>query len=436
MATSSLAAALARRNIHYGWVVGGVTMLTMVVTAAAMSTPGVLIVPLQNEFGWDNAQISSALALRLMLFGLFGPFAAAFMNRFGVRAVIVAAVVLVCTGFLASLVMTQVWQLILLWGIVVGVGTGLTAMVLAVTVATRWFSARRGLVMGVFAASNATGQLIFLPLIAQVATSYGWRMALVFVCCALAVAGVVALLLMRDRPSDVGLPLYGETTVSPPPAAGVGLISLLISPLTVLRDVARTPIFWVLFGTFFVCGCSTNGLIQTHFVTLCHDYGMAAVTAASVLAMMGFFDFFGTIGSGWLSDRFDPRWLLFWYYGLRGLSLLYLPFTDFTFYGLSLFAVFYGLDWIATVPPTVKITADRFGREKAGIVFGWVFAGHQLGAASAAFGAGFSRTEFSTYLPAFFVAGALCLIAALAVIMVRKSSSGAVIGAAAPAGAR
>jgi sugar phosphate permease len=307
-------------------------------------------------------------------------------------------------------------------------------MVLAVTIATRWFNARRGLVMGVFAASNATGQLIFLPVIAALATHYGWRMSLVFICCLLALAGIVALLLMRDRPSDVGLPLYGETAVAPPPAGGVGLVSLLLSPLIVLRDCVRVPIFWILFGTFFVCGCSTNGLIQTHFVTLCHDYGLAATTAASVLAMMGFFDFFGTIGSGWLSDRFDPRWLLFWYYGLRGLSLLYLPFTDFSFYGLSLFAVFYGLDWIATVPPTVKLTADRFGRERAGIVFGWIFAGHQIGAASAAFGAGLVRTEYSTYLPAFFVAGALCIIAALAVVSVRKPSAhGIAIAAPAPA---
>jgi sugar phosphate permease len=420
MAPSGLAATLARHKIHYGWVVVGVTLVTMVVTAAAMSTPGVLIVPLENEFGWDNAQISTALALRLMLFGLFGPFAAAFMNRFGVRAVIIAAIVLISTGLLASMAMTHVWQLILLWGIVVGVGTGLTAMVLAVTVATRWFNASRGLVMGIFAASNATGQLVFLPLIAQLTTSYGWRMALVFVCCMLALAGVFVLLLMRDRPSDIGLPLYGETAVSPRPPSGVGLVSLLLSPIVVLKEAARTPVFWVLFGTFFVCGCSTNGLIQTHFVTLCHDYGMPAVTAASVLATMGIFDFVGTIGSGWLSDRFDPRWLLFWYYGLRGLSLLYLPFTDFTFYGLSLFAVFYGLDWIATVPPTVKIAADKFGREKAGIVFGWVFAGHQLGAATAAFGAGLTRTEFSTYLPAFFIAGALCLIAAAAIMTVEK----------------
>jgi MFS family permease len=431
MTPSALAAALARRNIHYGWVIVGVTLLTTVLTAAAMSTPGVLIVPLEQEFGWTDAQISSALAIRLMLFGLFGPFAAAFMNRYGVRAVMVSAVVIISAGFIASLAMTQVWQLVLLWGIVVGIGTGLTAMVLAVTVATRWFNARRGLVMGIFAASNATGQLLFLPLIAKLETAYGWRMSLVFVCCTLAVAGFVALLFMRDRPSDVGLPLYGETAIAPTPKAGAGLVSLLLSPLVVLKDAARVPIFWVLFGTFFVCGCSTNGLIQTHFVTLCHDYGLAAVTAASVLAMMGFFDFFGTIGSGWLSDRFDPRWLLFWYYGLRGVSLLYLPFTDFTFYGLSLFAVFYGLDWIATVPPTVKLAADRFGREKAGIVFGWVFAGHQIGAASAAFGAGLVRTEYSTYLPAFFFAGALCIVAALAVITVRKSS-GAGIAVPAP----
>jgi MFS family permease len=395
----------------------------------------VLIVPLEQEFGWNDAQISSALAIRLMLFGLFGPFAAAFMNRYGVRAVMVSAVILISAGFIASLWMKELWQLVLLWGIVVGVGTGLTAMVLAVTVATRWFNARRGLVMGIFAASNATGQLLFLPLIAQMATSYGWRMSLVLVCCMLAVAGIVALIFMRDRPSDVGQPLYGETAVSPPPKSGAGLVSLLLSPLVVLKDIARVPVFWILFGTFFVCGCSTNGLVQTHFVTLCHDYGLAAVTAASVLAMMGFFDFFGTIGSGWLSDRFDPRWLLFWYYGLRGLSLLYLPFTNFTFYGLSLFAVFYGLDWIATVPPTVKITADRFGRERAGIVFGWIFAGHQIGAASAAFVAGLIRTEYYTYLPAFFGAGALCIIAALAIISVSKPS-GAGIAVPAPVPAR
>ncbi len=407
----------------------------MLVTAGAMGAPGVLIVPLEREFGWDNAQISTALALRLLLFGLFGPFAAAFMNRFGVRRVTISALTLIAAGLLASLAMTQVWQLVLLWGVVVGIGTGLTAIVLAATVAARWFTKHRGLVVGLLSASSATGQLVFLPLIAELTGRFGWRLALIFVCGLLALAAIVALLLMRDRPSDLDLPPYGETAVIPPPAAGTGLVSLLASPFAVLSDVVRVPLFWVLFATFFICGASTNGLIQTHFITLCGDYGLAAVGAASVLAMMGVFDFVGTIGSGWLSDRFDNRWLLFWYYGLRGLSLLYLPFTDFTFYGLSLFAVFYGLDWIATVPPTVKLTADRFGRERAGVVFAWIFAGHQIGAASAAFGAGFSRTEFASYLPAFFVAGALCIVAAALVLTIAKPSA-AGFGSAVPLPAR
>jgi len=420
MTSNTVAAALRRRNIHYGWVVVAVTFLTLLVTAATMGMSGVLIVPLEHEFGWDDAQISTALALRILLFGFFGPFAAAFMNRFGVRLVIVVAMVLIAAGLLGSLAMTQVWHLLVLWGVVVGIGTGLTAMVLAATVAARWFNHRRGLVMGMLAASTATGQLLFLPLIAELTTRFGWRVAMVFVSVALLLTGVVAFYLMRDRPSDLDLPLYGETAVTPPPAAGVGLVSLLLSPLIVLKDCSRVPIFWVLFGTFFVCGCSTNGLVQTHFITLCIDYGITAVAGASFLAMMGVFDLIGTTGSGWLSDRFDNRWLLFWYYGLRGLSLLYLPFSAFSFYGLSLFSMFYGLDWVATVPPTVKLVGDRFGREKTGLVFGWIFTGHQIGAATAAFGAGLVRTEYSTYLPAFFFAGALCIVAALLVLTARK----------------
>jgi len=433
MISTALAATLDRRNVHYGWVVVGATFFTMLVTAAAMGAPGVLIVPLEKEFGWTTSEISAALAVRLILYGLLGPFAAAFMNRFGVRRVVVFAMVLITVGFLASTAMTQVWQLMLSWGLVIGVGTGLTAMVLAATVSTRWFNHRRGLVMGMLAASAATGQLAFLPVIAAFTERYGWRTALIFVCLLLLAAALVALLLLRDRPADLGLPLYGESEVTPAPASGAGLSSLMVSPLSVLAEVARTGTFWALFATFFVCGLSTNGLIQTHFVSLCNDYGMTAVTAAGVLAMMGMFDFVGTIGSGWLSDRYDCRWLLFWYYGLRGLSLLYLPFTTFTFYGLSLFAVFYGLDWIATVPPTVKLVADRFGREKAGLVFGWVFAGHQLGAATAAYGAGFTRTEYLTYLPAFIVAGSACLVAALLALSIGRSPKIGQMQEAAPA---
>jgi MFS family permease len=433
MISSRLALLLARRNIHYSWVVAAVTFLTMLVTAGAVGAPGVLIVPLQREFGWDTAEISTALAIRLVLFGLMGPFAAALMNRYGIRQVTVTALVLISIGLLSSLAMDKVWQLILFWGGIVGLGTGLTALVLGATVATRWFSERRGLVIGLLTASSATGQLVFLPLLASLTEQFGWRAALTFIVGLLAIAVLAVLALMRNRPLDLGLAPYGEKSPGPATAPSSAVAALAISPIAALWDAARTRTFWVLFGTFFICGASTNGLIQTHFVALCGDYGMAAVGAASVLALMGVFDFIGTVGSGWLSDRYDNRWLLFWYYGLRGLSLLYLPFTDFSLYGLSLFAMFYGLDWIATVPPTVKITMERFGRERANLVFGWIFAGHQLGAAAAAYGAGFTRTEFSSYLPAFFIAGALCFVAAILVLTLGRRGKEVAMASPSPA---
>ncbi|KQT73522.1 MFS transporter [Methylobacterium sp. Leaf465] len=407
--SDAVAAGLARRGVHYGWAVAAVTFLTMLVTAGAVGAPGVLILPLQKEFGWDTATIGSALAVRLILFGLMGPFAAALMNRYGPRRIVLLALALIAGGLLASLSMTRVWQLVLLWGVVVGIGTGLTALVLGATVATRWFSRSRGLVVGLLTASSATGQLVVLPLLAALTEALGWRAALLVICALLLAAGLGVLALMRDRPEDLGLAPYGETRPLAPPAMPGPSAN---GALSALRDAAGTRVFWVLFATFFICGASTNGLIQTHFIPLCADYGIGPVQGASVLAAMGVFDFIGTVASGWLSDRYDNRWLLFWYYGLRGLSLMFLPFSDFSFVGLSLFAVFYGLDWIATVPPTVRLTAARFGRERANLVFGWVFAGHQLGAATIAYGAGLSRTELASYLPAFFAAGALCLAAA------------------------
>jgi MFS family permease len=413
MVSSVLAASLSRRRIHYSWVILAVTFLTMLVMAGAVGAPGVFIKPLEAEFGWDTAEISSALAVRFALFGLVGPFAAAFMNHFGVRKVVLTALTLVASGMVLSLFMTQFWQLVVLWGLVVGFGTGLTAMVLGATVATRWFSQRRGMAMGLLSASSATGQLVFMPMLANLTEHYGWRTALTCICVAIVIAGVAVLALMRNRPADLQLPSYGETDIQPLVASNQTFAELLTTPLKVLRDVSGTWTFWVLFMTFFICGASTNGLIQTHFISMCGDYGLIATTAAGMLAVMGIFDFVGTIGSGWLSDRFDNRWLLFAYYGLRGVALIILPFSDFTVYGLSFFAQIYGLDWIATVPPTVKLTVQKFGPERANIVFGWIFAGHQLGAAFAAFGAGWTRTHFASYLPAFFISGLLCVIAAL-----------------------
>jgi MFS family permease len=435
MISNWLAGVLARRNIHYGWVMVGVTFLTALISAGTVGAPGVFIVPLQHEFGWTTAEISSALSIRFILFGLMAPFAAALLNRYGLRNVTLLAQLIVVSALVASLAMTKVWQLMLLWGVVIGIGTGMTALVLGATIAARWFAARRGLVVGILTASVATGQLVFLPLLADLTERFGWRIALALVCVMLGVSACLVVLLMRDRPSDIGLRPFGDTGTEPLPAPPPNTAPILAAALGTLRDASKTRAFWILFATFFICGASTNGLVQVHLIPMCLDFGIPQVQAASLLAAMGVFDLVGTITSGWLSDRYDNRLLLFWYYGLRGLSLVALPFTDFSFYGLSLFAMFYGLDWIATVPPTVRLTAQRFGAERANLVFGWVFAGHQLGAGSAAFGAGLSRTVLATYLPAFFAAGALCVFAALIALAIspRPKSAAGGLAAAAPA---
>ncbi len=413
-----LAPALARRGIHYGWVMVVLVFLTMLSTAATMGLPGVLIAPLQAEYGWQTGEISNALSLRLALYGLVAPFAAAFIIRFGVQRVVAAGLVLIVAGVGLATQMHALWELWASWGLMVGLGTGLTALVLGATVANRWFTRHRGLVVGILTASSATGQLLFLPAGAWMVEHIGWRAAVVPPLIACAVAWLLMVLLGRDFPAQVGLAPLGEREVMAVPPRPRG--NPFAASLVVLREASATRIFWILFGTFFVCGLSTNGLIQSHFIPLCHDFGMDAVTGASVLAMMGAFDFIGTIGSGWLSDRYDNRLLLFMYYGLRGLSLIFLPYSSFTFVGLTLFAVFYGLDWIATVPPTVKLAAAHFGRERAAMVFGWVFAGHQLGAAVAVAAAGIVRDGVGSYLPAFFVAGVACIIAAFAALGVRR----------------
>jgi MFS family permease len=420
MISGWLSTALARRNIHYGWAMIAVTFVTALVSAAAVGAPGVFIVPLQKEFGWSTAEISSAMSIRFVLFGLMAPFAAALMNRYGLRNVTLSALLVVTASLLLSLGMTKVWQLMLLWGVAVGIGTGMTALVLGATVASRWFNARRGLVVGILTASAATGQLIFLPILASITEHSDWRWALALMCVMLAFAALCVALVMRDRPGDIGVHPYGDTSTEPPVAVARSTAPIMTAALNALRDASKTRVFWILFATFFICGASTNGLVQVHLIPMCLDFGIPQVQAAGLLAAMGVFDFVGTIASGWLSDRYDNRYLLFWYYGLRGLSLVALPFTDFSFYGLSLFAMFYGLDWIATVPPTVRLTASRFGAERAGLVFGWIFAGHQLGAATAAFGAGLSRTVLLSYLPAFFTAGALCLVASVIVLGIAR----------------
>ncbi len=410
-------------RLHYAWIVAAVTFVALLGASGFRSTPGVLIVPLQHEFGWSRATISLAVSINLVLFGFSGPFAAAAMERFGMRRVMLVALLAISAGSALTVGMRAPWELYLLWGVVVGLGSGSMATVLAATVANRWFVRRRGLVLGILTASSATGQLIFLPLLAWLAVTYGWRWAAISVALGALLVWPLVAILMRNRPEDIGLRAYGADAGEPP---GAPLANPIGAAFAGLRMGVRSRDFWFLAGSFFICGATTNGLIGTHLIPAAMDHGVPEVTAASLLAVIGVFDIIGTTASGWLTDRMDSRLLLFWYYALRGLSLLYLPYAfghgDF---GLIVFIVFYGLDWVATVPPTVALTREVFGNQNASIVFGWIFAAHQLGAATMAYAAGAARTWFGDYQPAFMTSGLICLIASGLVVRIGRSSKGA-----------
>ena len=403
-------------KFHYAFVVAAVTFLVLLVGAGMRAVPGVFVVPLENEFGWSRATISLAVGVCIGLYGLMAPFSAATMDRFGVRGTMLAALAAIGAGVALLPLVTQSWHFIMLWGVVVGLGIGFVANVLAAVVATRWFVAKRGTMLGVLTSATAAGQLLFLPPLAIVTVAYGWRAMVLVV--AVIVLGLVPIvwLLMRNRPEDMGLKPYGAATDAAPVAAATG--NPVRNAFRALGVGLRSRDFYLLAGTFFICGASTNGLIGTHLIPACIDNGIPEVMAASLLASMAIFNFIGATGSGWLSDRVDCRVLLCIYYGLRGLSLLFLPFSFDTFYTLSLFAVFYGLDWIATIPPTVKLIGQSFGREKTAVMYGWVTCCHQIGGASAAFLGGVLRVNYDTYMHAFMFSGLLCLLAAIMALFI------------------
>ncbi len=409
-------------RLHWSWVIAVISFVTLIGAAGFRSAPSVLMNPLHDEFGWSHAEIGSAVSINVTLFGLMSPFAAALMDRFGVRPVVCTALALVAAGSGLTVFMTAAWQLLLLWGVVVGIGTGCMSMAFVATISTRWFVARRGLVSGILTAGNATGQLIFLPIISAITSHHGWRPAsLVIATAALAVIPVVAVL-MRDHPHDIGITAFGATATDPGPAKAARTGSSAGVALAALRDATRVPAFWLLAGSFAICGATTNGLIGTHFIPAATDHGMPPTTAASLLALVGVFDVGGTILSGQLTDRYDPRLLLLVYYIGRGLSLLLLPslLSRNVTPGTGVFVLFYGLDWVATVPPTVAICRQYFG-DRAPIVFGWVFAAHQIGAALAASGAGYIRDADGSYNPAFYGAAGLCVVAAVLCVSIARA---------------
>jgi sugar phosphate permease len=408
-------------KLYYGWIVVLVTFATLLVAAGIRSVPSILMQPFEREFGWSRGAISGVISIGILLYGLMGPFSAALLERFGIRRMMLISLSVLAISLSITPLMTSIWQFQLLWGFVAGLGTGMMANVLGVTVANHWFVQRKGLVVGLLTASAATGQLLFLPLMAKLSVSFGWRTSIYTAVAVIGVLILVVAVFMRNHPYDVGAAPYGEQELAKPkPFTG----NLFLAPLKALRSAMGSRTFWLLAGTFFFCGFSTNGLIGTHLIPACLDHNIPEVSAAGLLALMGVFDLFGTTMSGWLSDRFDSRWLLFWYYGLRGLSLIFLPYAlDASPTELMIFTVFYGLDWIATVPPTVKLASLEFGKEKSGMIFGWIVVAHQLGASAAAYGAGVMREWLGTYTVPFIAAGFVCLFAALMAVRISRHTA-------------
>ena len=415
------------RKIHPGWIAVAVTFVTLMATAGFRSAPSVLIVPLEDAFGWSRSDISLAVAINVLLFGLVSPFAAALMEKFGIRKVVMSALTTVSLGAFLTIFIQAPWQLIATWGVIVGVGTGSMALVFAATVANRWFVAKRGLVTGILTAASATGQLIFLPGLSHLAQTYGWKSVSLTVASFAMLVVPFVFFFLRDKPADLGILPYGAPADWQPPAKSE--LSAVALAIDTLKQSSKRKDFWYLFGSFFVCGLSTSGLIGTHFIPAAHDHGMPTTLAASLLAMVGVFDVIGTVFSGWLTDRYDPRKLLFFYFGLRGLSLFLLPSILFSSIHPStlVFVIFYGLDWVATVPPTIMLCRAVLGPQRASVVYGWVFVGHQIGGAVAAFGAALLRVQIGDYAVAFYISGALCILTSYFVLQIAKGADDKVL---------
>lgn len=410
------------RRIHYSWIILFIAFFANIVAGIVISSTGVFLTPFEQELGWDRSVISLAFGITLFLYGLSGPFMAALLEVIGLRKMMTFSMATLVLGTSFSFLMTEPWQLIIIWGVIFGLGSSVFLTVLSPYIANRWFEKRRGLVVGILTSSTATGQLILLPVLAAIIENYSWKHAIGLIMFLSLIMFILILLFMRNSPKEMGILPYGQVDKTEDERIQSNKENPVIIAFRGLFEAIKVKEFWLLAGSFFICGLSTNGLIGTHFISLCLSFGIPMVTAASLLSFMGVFNLIGTTLSGWLSDRFDNRWLLFWYYGLRGASLALLPFalSQGSYWLIIIFTIFYGLDWIATVPPTISISRRIFGLQKSAIIYGWIFAAHQLGAAVAAFGGGLIYQYFNTYTWAFFLAGVFCIFASLFVILIKK----------------
>jgi predicted MFS family arabinose efflux permease len=409
---------LKSHKIHYGWVMAGLVFLMTIMASAVSSTPQLIILPITEEYNWQISDITNAIGLMFFTLACLAPFSGALILNLGVTPVVLMALGLNIIGLGLSIISFEKWHFLITIGVFLGAASGIIGLGLTATVASRWFVKRRGLVVGFLTAAFAAGQLLFVPLMAWITTVVDWRFALLIPIMGSLISSILFLFFGKNWPSDLNLAPFGSLTIEKPPKKA-SQNAVLVS-FQVLKSATTQPAFWILSATFFICGLSSTGIVGQHFIPFCADNNVGIVAASSYLAIMGIFNFIGTIGSGWLSDRFDNYKLLMWFYGLRALSLIYLPFSGFEFFTLLLWAMFFGLDFIATVPPTVKLTSKYFGTINGPVLFGWIFAAHQMGSAIAASSAGWSRDTVLTYMPSFVVAGLLSLLAVFLIIIFKK----------------
>jgi len=409
---------LKSHKIHYGWVMAGLVFLMTIMASAVSSTPQLIILPITEEYNWQISDITNAIGLMFFTLACLAPFSGALILNLGVTPVVLIALGLNIIGLGLSIISFEKWHFLITIGVFLGAASGIIGLGLTATVASRWFVKRRGLVVGFLTAAFAAGQLLFVPLMAWITTVVDWRFALLIPIMGSLISSILFLFFGKNWPSDLNLAPFGSLTIEKPPKKA-SQNAVLVS-FQVLKSATTQPAFWILSATFFICGLSSTGIVGQHFIPFCADNNVGIVAASSYLAIMGIFNFIGTIGSGWLSDRFDNYKLLMWFYGLRALSLIYLPFSGFEFFTLLLWAMFFGLDFIATVPPTVKLTSKYFGTINGPVLFGWIFAAHQMGSAIAASSAGWSRDTILTYMPSFIVAGLLSLLAVFLIIIFKK----------------
>jgi predicted MFS family arabinose efflux permease len=415
MLSEILSTKLKNLGIHYGWVIAALAFMTTMFSSATISVPQLLILPLTESFGWKISEVTASIAIMYVVLASIAPFGGALMLRLGVPKVVLISICFTLIGLLTITISFETWHLLINIGICLGVASGILGLGLNATVATRWFVKKRGLVVGILTAGFAAGQLMFLPMMAWIVSNYDWRFAVVPCLIGSALCGILFLLFGKSWPSELNLAPYGESEIyHPPPVINQGAISI---SFRTLAEAIKYPSFWILATTFFICGLTSTGIVGQHFIPFCADNSVGIIAASSYLAVMGIFNFIGTMSSGWLSDRYDNYNLLIIYYGLRGVSLVFLPYSDFDIFALTLWAMFFGLDYIATVPPTVRLTGNAFGVVKGPVVFGWIFSAHQFGSALAAYGAGVSRDAFLSYLPAFIIAGLFCFFAAILILI-------------------